>query len=529
MRIFNEEQLLDEGFRKQVIEEINGPENQCRKAEMKKRYEVFKDNTKPYVLELLDAESSNKKAIAEAANRSANVSFTRDIVEKKSLVYKTPAKRTASKDQELVDMLVKKLNVNAKMKKTNKYTELFKNAAVSILPYYNPAEAGMFALRMNVYQPYLYDVIEDATNPEIARAYIFNNYNPSSQQNYKQPNEAGNREAPSSNYKHTKNDGIDQIIADSPEDKNNNEYIWWSNKYHFTTNEKGQIISGRQEESLENPIECLPIYNFSQDQDGQFWAKGGADIVDAGILLNLLLTDLFYIAKYQGQGIGYMFGRGVPKNMKVGPASFISVEMKEGDPTPQLGFATSNPPIEAHLSMVKNYLTYVLLTNNLSPDMAEASNTISGIHEMVKQSQNVSDIEDQQQVYVDGEPYLFKVAIKWLQLYNEHNLLDSSFKELGALKEDNEISIRFEDAKPFVTEKDKLDAIEKRIDLGIASQLDAIKADNPDLTEEEAQEKLRSIKEEKLKESRERMLQFGQQDKLQASSEDDSSEDEQEV
>jgi len=512
MRLFNEDQLLDENFRKQVIEEIDGNENLERKAEAKKRYEVYKDRTKPYVLKMLNEESTDKKAVEEAINRTANVSFTREIVEKKSMVYKDGVTREAvDGDQEVIDQIADMLDVNSKMKKTNAYAELFKNALVGVLPYENPVNLGKYKLMMRVYQPYLYDAIEDGTNPEIARCFIFSNYVPARTPKAALPNQAGNREAPKP-YNTSNGDGIDQKIADNPDDKgaNKREFIWWSNKYHFTTNEKGQIIPGRQEDDLANPIGCMPFHNFSQDQDGQFWAKGGDDIVDAGILLNLLLTDLFYIAKYQGMGIGYMFGKGVPKNMKVGASAFVSVEMEDGDPTPQMGFATSNPPIEAHLAMIKEYLTYTLLTNKLSPDSADATMSVSGIHEMVKQSQNTADIEDQREMYRDGEPTIFNIIFKWLDLYKERQLLDDDLKELDKVSAETKVRVKFKDAQPFMTEKEKLEVIEKRLELRLDSMLDALKRDNPDLTDDEAKEKLRGIMEQNLKEASERLKQFGQ-------------------
>jgi len=511
MKIFNEDQIINEDYRKQVIEEINGPENMQRKADAKKRYEIYKDNTKPYVLEMLNQESSDNKAVAEALNRAANVSFTREIVEKKAMVYKDGVTREVQNNQENIDVLVDMLDFNSKMKKTNKYAELFKNALVTVLPYENPTDPGKHRLMLNVLQPYLYDVIEDAVNPEVGRVYIFSYYNPASTPNNAGQHQSGNREAPKP-LTLVKGDGIDQKIADSPEDKNaqHQEYIWWSHKYHFTTDNKGKIIPGRQDDDLLNPIGYLPMYNFSQDQDGQFWAEGGNDIVDAGLLLNLLLTDLFYIAKYQGMGIAYLFGKGVPKNVKVGPSALITVDMEEGDPTPEIGFATSNPPIEAHLAMIKEYLTYVLLTNKLSPDSADATMSVSGIHEMIKQSQNIADIEDQREMYRDGEPVLFKIIFKWINLYNERAALDDEFSELGKFDEMMDVRVKFKDAQPFMTEKEKLEVIEKRLQLGLDGMIDALKRDNPDITNEEAEEKLRGIMEEKLKESSERLKQFGQ-------------------
>ena len=518
MKLQNEEMILTEEFRASVIEEIEGDENQKRKQSMKKRYDVFKDNTKKYVWEMMKEESEEQQVIDEIKNRTANISFLRKIIDKKAMVYKDGVKREIvgnEEDQLKIDVLVDLLNFNSQMKKANKYAELFKNAAVQVMPYQDKV-TQKYAYKVNVLQPYLYDVIEDADNPEKPLVYIFSYYNPRLQdKEYAPPHKSGFREFEGKNTQSFRaGDGFDQTIADSPDDFGieNKEYVWWSHHYHFTTDSKGEIVSGKQGDDLRNPIGMLPFYNISQDQDGQFWAVGGEDIVDGSILLNVLLTDLYYIAKYQGMGIGYMFGKGVPKNMKVGASSFVSLEVEEGDPTPSIGFATSNPPIQAHLEMIEKYAAFLLSTNNLEPGTVQgqlsAAGAQSGIQEMVRRAENIDDIVDQQEAYKDGEPVIFELIRRWHNLYFEKGLLKDTLMSLGRLPEVLDLSIKFPQPQPFQTEAEKLDIIEKRMGLGLDSLVDAFLRDNMELTREEAEEKARLMFEEKLKESSQRLKMF---------------------
>lgn len=519
MKIFNEEDILNEEYRQEVIAEIEGDENIKRKKAMKKRYEVYKDNTKMYVLEMMKAESNDKQITEEIMHRVANVSFARKIIDKKAMVYKDGVKRDilskSKNNQKQIDAIVDHTNFNSLMKKINRYVELFKNALGSVLPYKCP-KTGKYYYRPTVMMPFLYDVIEDFHNPEIPRVIITSYYsNNTSSYAYTPENQSGMREldgAPVVPFR--AGDGIDQIIADSPSDENidKKEYIWWSNLYHFTTNQKGEIIQGKQEPDLVNPIGELPYHNFSKDQDGHFWAVGGEDIIDGSILLNMLMSDLFYIAKYQGMGIGYMFGKGVPKNAKVGASSFITMEVEEGDPTPQLGFASSNPPIQAHLDMIESYVAYLLSTNKLEAGTVQASlsaaSATSGVHEMIKRAENMDDIQDQREIYRDGEPVMFRLMAKWHNLYLESDQLKDELAELGKIDEDLKVGTKFPDPQPFVTEKEKLEIIQKRLDIGIDSMRDSIIKDNPDLSEKDADDKLLRILEEKLKDSSAKMKLF---------------------
>lgn len=538
MRMFNESELLNIEFRKRVLDEIEGDENIKRKNQMKKRYEVFKDNTKQYVLEMMKDESQDKEIVKEIIHRMANVSFCKKVISKKAMVYKDGVKRELTEpdkdEQEKVDEIYDYVNINTTMKKTNRYAELFKNALVGVLPYTCP-KTGKIYYMPKVYAPFLYDAIEDYQNPEMARCIILSYYSNKSQSSgtYAPENMSGYREYEAAGLSFRQGDGTDQTIADSPADDGTKEkeYIWWSNIYHFTTNRAGEIIAGKQEETLLNPIQTLPFYNFSQEQDGHFWAVGGEDLIDGSILLNMLLSDLFYIAKYQGMGIGYMFGKGIPKNLKVGASSFVTLEMKDGDPKPEIGFVTSNPPIDAHLQMIEAYVALLLSTNKLDTSAIQtklsATSAASGIHEIVLRSENTEDIEDQQEVYKDGEPEIFDYMKKWHNLFFQENVLVDELQELGSIDEDAYIKIKFKQPSQYMTEKEKLEVIKIRKDLGLDSQIDSIMRDNPELTEKQAQDRLLKLLEQKLIESNEKLKRMvmpplEQEDDTEDDTEDDS-------
>ena len=67
--------------------------------------------------------------------------------------------------------------------------------------------------------------------------------------------------------------------------------------------------------------------------------------------------------------------------------------------------------------------------------------------------------------------------------------------------DDLEIAVKFSEAKPAVTEAERLENIKRRKDLGINEQVDLIMLDNPDMTREEAEDKLKKILAEKLQRS----------------------------
>lgn len=498
MYISNEEDLLDLGYRVQCIKHFQSQENTNRKKEHKKRYDIFKDNTKKYVVEKLKDELTDE-TFAQMEHRTANISILRKIIDKKSIVYKDGAIRIASNDnyQELIDVYTDLLNINTRMKRVNRYLELSKNCVTYTIPYKDPM-TEKYSIMMRELLPYLYDVIPDKMNQEIPRVFVLSHFEEDVEDLKAKPvNESGNREA---EFYRTE-------TVNSPKAKDG-IYIWWSNKYHFTTDVHGEIISPREE--IENPIGMLPFVNFTKDQDGYFFAKGGQDLVEGSILVNQLLTDLYFIAKLQGQGIFYMAGKGLPKRISIGPSNAIIVNKEEGDPSLDIGFATSSPPLESHLRIIEQHIALMLSANNLEPSTIKgdlnASNAASGIQEIIRRSENIDSITDQQEIFRDQEPLIFNIITKWHHLMFDKGLLDPALNAIGKVPEDSYYNLKFPTPSVFMSEKDKLDIIKERLDLNLDNMVDALIRDNPDLSEEEAVLKLQQNLDMKARLNRDRLL-----------------------
>lgn len=488
MKIFNEDKLLDAEFRNAVIEEIEDSENIQRKAESYKRYEIYRDRIKKYILENLLKEL-DQETVNEMQSRVATVNMYKKMVQKKARVYKDKPIRTSLIDgeQDYIESLADLLNVDSCMKKVNRYVEAFRNCAVYVKPYVDHNEDGKYSYMLDILAPHQFDVIEDQDNPQMVRAVVLTHYTRDSvNYNYDDP-QSRQRNGFARSFRD--GDKKEQVIADSPADEKK-EYIFWSKNYHFTCNEKGEIIS----EDTENPIRHIPFTFFSKDQDGSFWSVGGEDMIEGSILINTLLTDLYFIAKIQGMGLFYLFGKNVPKTYKVGANRAVTMEVEEGDPTPQIGFANSSPPLESHMRMVEQYIAFLLSTNDLGTNSIQGkldgANAASGIQEIIQNAEPMTAIEDEQQQYRDKEPEILKIANKWQQVYLDSETgLSRAFESIGA-SDDVLYSVKFEQQQHFKSENERLDAMKKKMDMKIFNKVDAMISENPELTREEALKEL---------------------------------------
>ena len=487
IKLDNEEQLLDQNYRAQAIKFFESEKNVNRKVQSKERYDIYFDKIREKVLDNFKKEMLH--GVNEAViNRIANINICRKIIEKKALVYKDGVVREVDqKIQSALDAIVDILNLNSLMALTNKYVELDNNTLLGILPYLNQIEDA-YQLIAKVYPAYQYDVIVDARIETMPRAFIFSCLS-EEKILYASVGEAGVH--PNENVK-----------EGSRYSEDHKEYVWWSTSYHFTTDKNGEVIQGEEKGDGVNPIEEIPFVPFSKQEGNCFWKEGGDDIINYTILINTLLTDLYYIAKFQGMGVFYLFGKGVPKSIDIGPSSCITVDVEEGEPTPQIGFASSNPPIADHLSMIQSSLNYLMLSNNLDPGSMEGLNSTqsaqSGIQEIIQKAENMTDIEAQREMYRDQEPKVFEIIFKWINYFKEMGRLSEEYADVPSIDYENvNLTIKFKNPQPYLSEKEKLDIIQQRMDMGLDTMADAIKLDNPDLTEEEINAKEQKMQEEK--------------------------------
>lgn len=496
-----EQSLLDIEVRKQLIAQFNSADNKRRKDEAFKGYECLKDKTINYVIELL-LKQFDSATVQEMQYATTNISILRKVIDKLAKVYANGVKRTMPVESETpaIEEMAEALGMNAKMKKANKYFRTFKNTVVYTRPY--PADNGQYGIKVEALPPFHYDAIENPDCPEMPLAIVLSDYVPSRQTLYAlgNPAQAG-RGGPVGVVRDVVMDAP-SIGAVDPHAEEKKEYIWWTKNYHFTTDAKGQIIAG--ELDLSNPILEMPFVNFAGEQDGQFWAEGGADLIDAGIKINTLVTNVNHVAISQGYGQMYMIGENLPKTVKVGPTHCIQLEYKKDEnPVPSVGFLNSNPPINDLKGLVEMYVALMLSTNNLSTsgfslNLQGGANFASGIALLIDKSESIEDVEEQSAIFVTNEPKIWGHIGKWQEVYSSKNLLTEEFQTIKMPKEPKEVQIEFPAHQPILSESEQLDILQRRMELGLNTMIEIIMRDNPALSEAEAKEKLKKILEEKM-------------------------------
>lgn len=518
MRILSEAEILKPEVRKQIIEEIKGGENQRRKAEAFKRYQCLKDQTSAYTIAELQKQF-DQSTIQEMSYCIANVSLVRKCIDKLAKVYSYGVVRKVTSEDagvkgskkdlmatERIEQLSKKLSVNKAMKQANKYVKLQRNCAIYVKPCPGVNE-NEWDIKIQPLSPFLYDVVEDYNDRTKPMAFILSDYEVNMPSYTTQDAASVDRTAASLPISLNKGgDGRDQKIADTPSDAqtgSGKEYIWWTKNYHFTTSESGEYTKAyEKEEQRINMIQELPFVNLAIDQDGQFWAIGGSDLVDGAILINSVLTHNQHIATTQGYGQFWMKGSNLPRNLKMGPSKALLMEYKDGEPVPEMGFAAASPNLDSLRALVEQYIALLLTTNNLSTSavsaqLSGAMSAPSGVAMIIDKAESIEDVNEQREIFSEAEPHLWKIISKYIAT------LGSRLKpDIAALKVDEGLAERivtkFNEPQSIQSEQEKLSNLKLRKELGLNTMVDLIMRDNPDMTTQDAEEKLMLILKDKM-------------------------------
>ena len=526
MRIKSQEEILQLATRKQIIGEIEATENRRRKDEAYRRRQCYKDKTNQEVVKVLIRQFS-ATTVDEMTYSITNLSIVKKVIKKLARVYKDGVTRFVQDDKDTtakIQKLGEIFKFNAKMKNQNRITRLQKNAVHYIKPCVVVAKDGEknFAPRPTILQPYLYDVIEDFFDRTKAAVYILSNYHPGeisfTTSDPARVRSDGNVTDINGQIR-TNGNSKDEAIADKEEDKemaNGREYIWWSGKYHFTTNSLGQVFNNdgslnsdpvliitEDDNTFVNPIEELPFVPTQVDQDNDFWAEGGEDLIDGSIVVNALMTHNNHIAVTQGYGQLWMSGKNLPDNIEVGPNSIIKLEHESSaeDPEPKVGVINANPPLTELQESVLAQIALILTTNDLSTSGLSAKlegggKFAAGIALIIDKAESMEDVADEREEFSDAERLIWHKIALFMQYISEIEALDPDLEDL-ILPEEFDLTLEFGEPKMIFSEAEKLEAIAKRKDIGLNTAAELIMKDRPDLTLEQAEAKIKEIRKEK--------------------------------
>jgi hypothetical protein len=486
--------ILDPGVRKTIIEEILGEENQKRKEESLKRFEIYRERQRIFLERALLKEFS--KETVDEFRKVTSVNLAKRIVDELASIYSSEPIRTfqtktgdlSENENEQVDNLYKFSNMNVKLKRANRWFELFDQGAVQVLPMNGIVDARVLA-------PHQYDVIPMDNDPETGEVYIisiFDKHRLLSGSSGGRSFELSDPPSFNSSYSNYYSDYRNQKIGDADDFKKAMKFVWWSKDWNFITDGRGNMLNESGEpivqpalSEMQNPIGKLPFVDIAREKDFEFWVRHGSSVTEFSIEFLVLLCDIFNIHKMQGYSQAIIFSEKVPANMRVGPNHILHIPLDPNkEVQPRFEFASPSPDMSASLELAETFMRLFLTSRGIDPKTvsgkAETQRFSSGIERLLAMIEKFEASKDALDLFTNVESKVYELMKSWSNAFQGATKSNGNTPPLvpelrvATLPEDSFVTVQFKGPEIVQTKSEKEDSVVKLMQEGLLSRTEAI-------------------------------------------------------
>lgn len=272
-------------------------------------------------------------------------------------------------------------------------------------------------------------------------------------------------------------------------DKFQQVLVYWSATEHYYIDRLGNKIAIPGNEQMMNPYGVLPaaVLRFKEGID--FWGEGMWDLVDGNEEVCVQATNMFYIALFQAHGQPVGINLGLKGEPEIGPDKPILVDNAGGNDqqSSDFKFASANPIIREIRDLIDWAIKLMQSLKGLSPQQFSLEAKLaSGVSKMIDSADLTEIREDEVPILENFEHDLFSVT---RAVFNYHN-------PSKKISEKAAFSIRFPDQKPTKTIEEKVREREAGLAQGWLSLTDILMEDHPELSKQQAEERVKEIRAE---------------------------------
>lgn len=492
--------VLSLGVRKQFLDEILQEENQRRKEESLRRYEIYKQNQKRFVLQALVNEFSPKTVSSMRTLTSINL--TKRIIDQKASIYRDAPLRTFSRfgGTSLSDTEIKQCEniystggFNIGFKTANR---LFKLQSDQIHLQCIPQE---HKLTLRVLMPHHLDVVPSKDHPEKGEVFITSVMDTSRLLTNMYQDLQGSQ---FNDYR----DLRDQKIAD-PDDMQKRakmRFIWWTDEFNFSTNGLGEYTDENNmpievqdpAKTFENVIGKAPFVDVSAAKDYEYWLRSGSSVCDFAVEMGVMLSDLSNTMRLNGHIQGVIYSEKVPGKVAVGPNVFIHIPLDPDKAVqPRLEMLSPTAQIEQQMKTLESLIQLLVAAEGLDSKsiggMAGGTTYSSAIERLLALMERFEASRDDIDAFSKAEAEVFDIAKRWSNLYQNTNDEEGEPSlvpdiNISQIPEDTRVAVSYAKPEEMMSDKDKTDMVIAQLNEGLITRAQAI-AIIQDLPYEEAE------------------------------------------
>jgi hypothetical protein len=468
--------LLDENYVRSIIYDIETSQNRERRRREIRSNEIYSGKLRDHVEDRL------KQIYPNTYNSFsfADLNLTKKIVDKAAKAYKQNPIRELDTDQqsESYSSLMQEIDDCHAWQTFDVYYNLHRYAAMWF-NYYEDTEGEMKVL-LRPLAPFQFSRVVNRFNE--TEVFIVN--------------------FPSNDlYETTDTDGRKAIIQDSREDSSCSRYAMWSKDHHVVIRAYTTVVNGEMTDCRikyedipgnNEMINALGVIPAAFAQQGDNFALPILNpLPEQTVEFNQQYSVMLTGSSLQTFGhlvLSHPEDQKMPDEIYNSLFTYSRLPQKGADePATTLDYLNPSPNLDSQLQVLQNY-AHQIITEHLgdgSQNIKGSSDFTSGLDRLIAMSDITNIIESNQQVYAKVENQLYQIIKSFYEAMNDFRFSSES------------ITVKYPKAKPALSEKELLENIKKKLDMGLIQKYEALLALDPNMSVEAAMDKIEAVKEEK--------------------------------
>lgn len=511
--------MLDPRYRKIIVNEIKKGENKYRKDRSWKQYRVMTNDYSQYVAEKLAGHLDPDTVIEMPKIASINVA--EKLTNKTAVVYKQAPKRTytnaTDEDSEVFSKIHEHGHFNEKLRASNKAYKYQNQNLIQIVP-----KRGKLCLKsLKMHQ---FDVIPMDDDPEEFKTIIIsvNERQLIDQEQYFVDQPATGIRGASEVNSETRN-YTNEKIADEDDYKASLErFVVWDleTQTNFVMNGSGKIkdpefgdfVNEVTEELLKKITSpfieitgMLPFIDVAKDKDHTFFVRNHHSVTDFTIEFNAALSDYADTNHMQSKSQAIIKGPAdmLAKEIVIGSHVVLKLIKQFDEQGREIDmdfqYVNPSPDMQGAKDFIESLLALYLSSRDVDVNeittQPGADRYSSGFERFLSIFETFSASQEDFDVYKEVEKKKFEIIKGWIAVARDaQGVLDPEYIPSGNIEEVDE-SVDFNRPEEVKTTMERLQEIEKEIELGLTSKVKAL-AKYKGISEEQARDMIEEIDQE---------------------------------
>lgn len=491
--------LTQQPDRVKLLAQIKSENNKARKQYSFRSFEVQSGRIHPFVKDDLLGQY-NRGSVKEMPLVSS-INVQKRVVDAKSTIYKQKVSRKFTElndeQQDTMQLIYKDMCADEKLNQANKGYNYQDQTIGMIVP-----KNGNLIMR--VFKMHQIDAIVDPFEPEQAMGFVISTFD---RTNYEQVDSDRKEKDTATGHtgrsvQSTANQDQDLDVAEKYQfQKYTERYLIWTPELNFFMNGLGEIID--EDGEISSPLASegvMPFFEVSREKDFEFFVRPSNNLTDFTIQFNSQLSDQANVIKMSSYSVAVLKAPSElqPELQEIGASTLLKLptDGEKENGTVDFDFKSPNSDMSGIADAIDKLLNYFITSEGLGGatlnSSGETDKPTSGIDRFIQSVQKIEAHRDDYEKFRKAENDIYRIVKAWLRVLQGSDKLDPKY-QIAALPDNSEINVEFHKPELIETQQEKLANIEKRIDLGIASRLDAIMVDRSIEDKDEAKQLLEEI------------------------------------